>query len=550
MKPVPANGAAARVIFGAAAVTGVILAAGCARLGDPEARIVTGVVVNDTGQPVAGAVVRLQGARASTVSSEEGRFRLAVRSDFGVKHVTAWKAGYYNGGALLASDDASYRIRLQPLPPGDNTAYRWIPPRKPTGGALVEGAGKPCDTCHVKGDFPVVGEWESSAHARAATNPFFLAFFNGDRSAIPLVAHLGYKLDFPRSSGNCANCHVPAMALSNPYDADPNRAVGVEREGVFCDFCHKVREVAIDAGGGRPGVLSMTFARPPQGEQLFFGPFDDVFPGPDSFQPLYKESRYCAACHNSRFWNVEAYSEFSEWSASSYAKQGIHCQSCHMKPDGRTRQVALASKGAIVRDPKTVASHAFSAGNDAQFMREAVELSVRSERSGDTLSVVASVKNVGAGHHLPSGSPMRNMLLVVEARDGKRGRLELLQGERLPVWAGTGPESAGNYAGLPGKGYAKVLKDLVIYPAERRLSTNLPPLYPAPHWRPVILESDNRIAAGAEDASSYRFRLPQSATGPVRVTVRLIHRKTFRNWLDPQPPAIDDLLLAEATLAL
>ncbi len=533
----------------AAVVAGVTLAAGCARLGEPDARVLTGVVENDTGQPVAGAVVRLQGARDSAVSSNEGRFRLAVRGESGAKYVTAWKEGFYNGGTLLASGDASYRIRLKPLPPGDNTAYRWIPPRKPTDGAAVESSDKPCDTCHVQGDFPVVGEWESSAHARAATNPFFLAFFNGDRSAIPLAPDLGYRLDFPRSSGNCAACHVPALALRRLHDADPNHAAGVERDGVFCDFCHKIKDVALDADGGRPGVLSMTFARPPQGEQLFFGPFDDVFPGPDAFKPLYKESRYCAACHNSRFWNVQAYSEFSEWSVSSYAKQGIHCQNCHMKPDGRTRQVALASKGAIVRDPKTVASHTFRAGNDAQFMRSAVELKVRGELSGDALTVVAGVKNIGAGHHLPSGSPMRNMLLLVEARD-EHGRLELLQGERLPVWAGTGPESAGNYAGLPGKGYAKVLKDLVPYPADRRISSNLSALYPAPHWRPVILESDNRIAAGAVDASSYRFRLPQSARGPIRIIVRLFHRRTFRNWIDPQSPAIGDLLLAEQLLEL
>ena len=535
----------------AAAVAGVTLAAGCARLGVPDARIITGVVENETGRPVAGAVVRLQGARASTVSGEEGRFRLAARGDSGAKYVTAWKEGFYNGGALLASGDASYRIRLKPLPPGDNTAYRWIPSRKPTDGATVESSDKPCDTCHVKGDFPVVGEWESSAHARSATNPFFLAFFNGVRSAIPLAPDLGYRLDFPSSSGNCAACHVPALALKYPYDADPNRAVGVEREGVFCDLCHKVKHVEVDAGGGRPGVLSIKFGRPPTGERLIFGPFDDSFPGPDTFQPLYKQSRYCAACHNGTLWGVQVYGEFAEWAASDYAAKGVHCQGCHMKPDGKTRLVALASEGAVRRHPDTIASHAFPGRDNEEFMRSAVEMEAdaRMENGGVRLRVRVALRNSGAGHHVPTGNPMRNVLLLVDARDGKDQPLDLLEGSRIPVWGGEGPAELGNYAGLPGKGYAKVLSTPLAYPADRSFGDRRAPLYPAPHWRRIIVESDNRLPAGGKDATDYVFRMNQG-TGTAEVRIRLLHRRTFRSWVDPKTLAEGDVLLAQRTISL
>jgi hypothetical protein len=48
----------------------------------------------------------------------------------------------------------------------------------------------------------------------------------------------------------------------------------------------------------RPGVLSFELRRPPQGQQFFAGPFDDVAPGEDTYSPLQRESAYCAPCHS------------------------------------------------------------------------------------------------------------------------------------------------------------------------------------------------------------------------------------------------------------
>src|SRR6185369_11925503 len=51
------------------------------------------------------------------------------------------------------------------------------------------------------------------------------------------------------SNGNCATCHVPAMALDNPFNADPREASGAAGEGVFCDLCHKIDTARIDSNG-------------------------------------------------------------------------------------------------------------------------------------------------------------------------------------------------------------------------------------------------------------------------------------------------------------
>jgi len=528
-------------------LAGCELIAACAQSARADAA--TGLVASADGQPVAGAVVRLQGTTMSTLSGADGRFRLAAPAASAARYLTAWKDGYYIGGVPLAADGTPFHIALKPLPTGDNADYQWLAAR--SAAAPANDSGKPCETCHLREVFPLVPEWESSAHARAATNPFFLAFFNGGQHDLALLPQLGYKRDFPRSSGNCANCHLPALALRRPYDADPGLATGVERDGVFCDLCHKVRQVKVDTVGGRAGVLAMSFARPPHGEQLFLGPFDDVFPGPDTFHPLYKDSRFCAACHHGVLWGVLAYGEFAEWQASSYAEKGIQCQSCHMKPDGKTLQVAPTAEGAIVRHPDTIASHAFPGRDDAQFMRSAlqVDADARIEASGDKLQVTVKLRNTGAGHHVPTGNPMRNLVLLVDARDASGRPLELLEGSSVPIWGGQGRVEFGNFAGLPGKGYAKILSTPVAYPADSHLDEGRPPLYPAPHWRRIRIESDNRLPAGGEDASEYLFRLPPGSK-QADVRVRLLHRRTFRSWLDPRVLPEPDLLLAEQVFSL
>jgi len=533
----------------ALALAGCHLMTACARSATANAAAFAGVVESASGQPVVGALVRLQGTTTSTLSGEDGRFHLAVPAESPARYLTAWKDGYYIGGVGLASDGMPFHIALKPLSPEDNPDYRWLSAR--AGAATANETGKPCETCHLREVFPLIAEWESSAHARAATNPFFLAFFNGGQHDLPLLPQLGYKLDFPRSSGNCANCHLPALALRRPYDADPGHATGVERDGVFCDLCHKVRQVKVDTVGGRAGVLSMSFARPPRGEQLFLGPFDDVFPGPDTFHPLYKDSRYCAACHHGVLWGVLAYGEFAEWQASSYAKEGIQCQGCHMKPDGRTEQVAPASEGAIRRRPEQIASHAFPGRDDLRFMQSALQLDAdtRIAGAGDRLRVKVRLRNIGAGHHVPTGNPMRNLVLLIEATNASGQPLELIEGSSLPVWAGVGRVELGNFAGLPGKGYAKILTTPVAYPADTHLDEGRPPIYPAPHWRRIRIESDNRLPAGGEDASEYLFRLsPGSKRAEVRV--RLLHRRTFRSWLDSRVLPEPDLLLAEQAFSL
>ncbi|MCX7172254.1 MAG: cytochrome c3 family protein, partial [Proteobacteria bacterium] len=306
-----------------------------------------------------------------------------------------------------------------------------------------------------------------------------------------------------------------------------------------------------DPTGGRPGVLSMRLLRPAKGEQVFFGPYDDVFPGPDTFNPLYQQSRYCAACHDGRFWGVQVYGEFAEWADSGYPAKNISCQSCHMKPDGKTTRVALEKEGSILRRPNRISSHTFTGREDLDFMRSAVKMEAQTqvERGQGKVTVRVVLSNTGTGHHLPSGNPMRNLILLVEAEDDAGRNLKQIAGSRVPTWGGEGAREKGNYAGLPGKGYAKVLTTPLLYPADRSFGDFHSPLYPAPHWRRVIVESDNRFPANGEDTSEYDFQL-NSVTSAVQVRIHLLHRRIFRSWRTPEALPDGDLLLAEQSIRL
>ena len=57
-----------------------------------------------------------------------------------------------------------------------------------------------------------------------------------------------------------------------------NAVEGVEKEGVFCDFCHKIADVYLDPVTrmpypNMPGVQSIRLTRPPSDTHMFYGPF-------------------------------------------------------------------------------------------------------------------------------------------------------------------------------------------------------------------------------------------------------------------------------------
>jgi hypothetical protein len=478
---------------------------------------IEGVVVDERGTSVPLALVRLQGTEFSTSTDETGAFRLSFPSGAGIGAIAAHKEGYYIGGQHFIPS-ATQRIRLEPLPPVGTQPREWTSAQ----GTDAEACGR----CHGE----LFREWAQSAHAKSATSPLFLAAYSGTGADDDMGGAPAYRRDFPNAAGNCATCHIPALSVDAPFAARPDDATGAAAEGVLCDFCHKIRRASVDPSGGRPGVLSLDLHRGSAQRDVLFGPLDDVIGRHDAYLPLYRQSTYCAPCHDGTFWNVRVYSEFEEWEQSSYAEQGVQCQDCHMRAaPGPPRRMALAEEGGILRDPATLSSHALMSGDAGEFRRSSVALSVETALAPTSLSVRVSVENARAGHHVPTGSPMRHMLLLVDVADAQNQPLALISGERVPVWGGQGT-AANDYAGRPGKAFAKILRDLVEYPADRRRGRSFERVVPAPYWRPTSVVADTRIPAGAVDVSSYAFDLGSNAARPLSVKARLIYRRVFRSW--------------------
>jgi len=466
--------------------------------------MLTGTVVDASGQPVEGARVRLRTSPSFVLTDAQGRFTLADPSTTPDAEITAALPGHIIGGAIVKHGIRAYRIQLPPIPAGDDPTYPWVTAFPEDDQAPRTDFGRePCGACHRR----ALTEWQESAHARSATNPRFLAFLDGSRR---LAAG---KVN----SEGCGTCHVPMAP-----DDDPRRLADVAKEGIGCDFCHKIVE-ARPGTGNVTGVRAVELRRPPFGRQTVFGPFDDVPRGRDAFAPVFTESRYCAACHQARSGAGAIYSEFEEWQESRYVAAGITCQSCHMRGDGKATTMTELGPGRVARNPATLSSHRFHDSRTPDLLGQAVETAMTAHRDGEALVVTVEITNRGAGHRLPAGSPLRHMLLSLNAETDGRP-LAMIDGPTLPSWAGAG------LRGKPGRAYAKLFLD----PAS--------PGHPSLPWADANAVTDTRIRAGERDRSTWRFRL--GVPGETRVEARLLVRRGFPEWAALLSIGTEDIAVA------
>jgi hypothetical protein len=564
---------------GALAVAGALVAAAIL-LQTWKVCTVSGIVRDTSGNAVCNAVVRVKATQIAATSDEEGRFVLTGFEPSTSIRVTAWKDGYYVAGTNVRPWDTSAELMLTSHTTRDNQDYAWIPPAVDARPAveswlvpehissrklflpLADRLALGCRDCHGGA---IVDQWAMSAHGLGTDNVRFLTMYNGtdvagnrsprtqyghsrDYGSFPLRPNAdrpyygpGYKLDFPKTAGICATCHLPGSALDRPYSVDPNQVTGVNARGSHCDFCHKIAGVRLAPDTGlpppnMPGILSLEFTRPEADAQLFFGPYDDVDVGPDTYSPLMKQSKVCAPCHNFSFWGVPIYQSFAEWRASSYPAEGKTCQSCHMKPDGVVTNFA-PGRGGVERDPNTIATHHFPGAADTALLRDAVTMNVGGARDTDRLRVDVTIVNDNTGHHVPTDSPLRHLILLVEAADESGDPLIQRDGATLPDWCGVGDRDAGYYAGLPGTAYAKVLEERW---------TGVSPT--AAYWNMTRIVSDNRIAAGAAVTSGFTFEVPDR--GEVTVKVTLLFRRAFISLMDQKGWDVPDIAMAQQSLVL
>ncbi|MFQ6014087.1 MAG: hypothetical protein ACE5NP_01420 [Anaerolineae bacterium] len=311
-----------------------------------------------------------------------------------------------------------------------------------------------------------------------------------------------------------------------------------------------------------PGALSLRLYRPEEGQQLFFGNFDDVTRRV-SYLPLEEESAFCAPCHFGVFWDTVVYNSFGEWLESPYSDpegspepssraqaEGLvegtgqtarlsspkSCQDCHMPVAGYDYFV-FPEKGGLHRDPNRIFSHRMPGATDEELLQNAVTMTATARLEGDTVVVPVDITNDKTGHHVPTDSPLRHLILLVRATDRQRQALPQLAGPTVPEWGGVGDPSEGYYAGLPGKAFAKVLEELW---------TEVSPT--GAYWNQTRVLSDNRIAAFATDTSTYTFAAPSE--GEVSVEVTLLFRRAFIALMDQKGWDVPDVVISSHRLTV
>jgi hypothetical protein len=352
------------------------------------------------------------------------------------------------------------------------------------------------------------------------------------------------------------------------------RSPQIEWDGISCDYCHKVRKVLKDPGkpSGYRAVLERQTAATGS-SILIYGPYDDVVVPPmaASYSPVYDSGNFCATCHShlrklpeGTAWepdNIYSPKElkgfglagdnylpiqttFQEWKlwqnelAPKDPDKGKKCQDCHLSwrkemlpydeyvVDGNARDM-----WATRRSPRNIRPHQFDGGTEIQ-LKTALAMELEAEIRGNILKVDVYITNTNGGHWVPTGETMRSIMLLVDARDSTGKPLEMKNGGRLPEWTGIGNVGAGNYSGLPGAVFARVLKD-----NEGNIHV--------PFWRAVGIASDTRIRQKQTVTLSYEFALVDPEDEP-EVETRLIYRPVVTPLAKKKNWRIEDILITSS----
>jgi hypothetical protein len=491
-----------------------------AHLAADEAVRLPVVVLDEGGAPVADALVQVKGLdRTRTQTDKMGRATIEFRGrDAPVAQVVcAGAPGYRNGAGITFADDLRRRpsdspleIRVTRIDLADHPNYAW---RNPAPDADPDDA-MACGTCH-KWEYD---EWSRSRHARSA-----------DAGHVEWEHARMTKAD-PEAPDDCRGCHQPADAVDRPGGGWARRG---SMAAVHCDFCHKVRYVDDLRKSGVFGALVLARPDPlasdrPGDIHRVFGTSPDVtfaYMGA-SYDPFLGASFFCAGCHEGGGRTdlgrpkIDTFDEWRSWVALRQDDRFRSCQDCHM-PGASTKTVDGTpvdqfAWDALRRRPGAVHSHRFE-GTGAAFAAEALDVGVtkRFDGAAGEWVVDVSLRNVGAGHKIPTGTWSKHVAVGVWARVGERW-LRQTGGDRARLLPGGEPPAEGLAEGDWRNPAGTVLGVLPKDPAYA---------VPAAFWGAWSADAikDDRLPAGAERLLHCRFAGTEKEVP--EVFVQVVHRR-------------------------
>jgi len=242
---------------------------------------------------------------------------------------------------------------------------------------------KACQFCHAD----IFELWKHSLHSQSYSDPPFQAAY------IKLMLQEGGD-----AVKTCLRCHAPAAFIARDFDLKSPIAA----EGVSCSFCHSIASInesdadnyyRLDTGGA------------------VYGPYPNVSISghPIAYSELHRKSELCAGCHE--YVNphgVALLETYSEWKSSPYPQLEVDCQNCHM-PIMSDLSIANGHKSL----DQFVTAHEFRGGHSKINLAHAVSVDTKARRTGNMLNVEVAITNAESGHKLPTGIPIRQLVLNV-----------------------------------------------------------------------------------------------------------------------------------------
>ena len=381
-----------------------------------------------------------------------------------------------------------------------------------------------CKSCHEE----IFNQWADSNHKHiAGANPYYMVS--------EALAEQDMGKDFRQW---CMGCHNPS-AVTTKQQATSHGMSGnflaneifekngktlqdnfkkhgnfVLEEGVSCIACHRITKT--DPKGNSSYTLNLRdrekypFEDEDSGVSKWLGEkFINSKPNlhKESYsKELYKDPKYCASCHNEfipshknldkQYLGKPIVSTYDEWEKSPFnnpndPSKHKSCIDCHMTNLSNGEFTPLKGRsttGGKLKDDIKVhyfaGSNHFLAGlknkkheeQTIQLLKTSAKLDI--DFKNNILSI--GVKNVGAGHHLPTGvADFRQLWLDIDIKD-KNGK-NIFQSGKLDKYGNLDKnarifmkvfgDKEGNPVGLLFWRYEKLLSDTRIAAGERRVET-------------------------------------------------------------------------------
>jgi hypothetical protein len=372
-----------------------------------------------------------------------------------------------------------------------------------------------CEGCHER-------QWEElegSMHVISHTDPLY-------RSSAELALVEAGKEIYTY----CSGCHAPQGVTTRLIPEIPDGDLPeIITAGILCDVCHQISRLTGSSGPwGEPGNASMVLS---PDEYRKFGPpggDDEASDHEVETREFLGRSEFCASCHTiiHPLNGLRIEHTYDEWRDSIYAEKGIHCPDCHMRSVEDAVRVAETLRPVVVigksepsGDDREIHPHYFVGANaNAEelggsawhgAMAEArLESAARLEieippsiGSGSPLEFELVVRNVGAGHSIPTSlTELREIWVELEVR-AEDGRLLFRSGHLQPD--GEIPEGAMRFGAIAGDAQGNV--------------TYKP-------WEISQFLWKRQVPARGSESDRFSVDLPAGFAGAARIEARLLYR--------------------------